>query len=319
MEPQQYGQPPQPPQYGAPIAGTPPPVGVPQYGAPPTQPQMGPPPEIKWSGLSVGGGHVPVVCFIGRLTDIVEDPRTYGLYLIERYDQVQILESPSPWPWATIDIPIKYSDKEGSGWGHHVTSAKALGLAQTAVNLAQAKAELIGKIYEMRQSEQSYGEDRITGATMKGDVWRFVRIVQPGMPQVLPQPQYAQPAGVVAVAPAPAPQPIAQVAQPIPVQQQQPQQAIAPEAIAPATVVPIPSTVVVVDLVPNPTDTPAVRAKKLLHGRALNEWLGVALMDEVIKVDSAFVGSIYDQSFILGAKASGQVVQSADGKFQVIA
>ena len=323
------------PQYPLPPAGygaPPPPPQPQQYGAPPlgVVPVNLPPAEVKWSGLQVGGGKVPVIAFIGRLTDIVEDPRQYGLYLVEKYDQVQILESPVPWPWATIDIPIKYSDRESSGWGHHVESAKVLGLATQAVNLAQAKAELVGKMYEMRQSEQSYGEDRNTGVAMKGDVWRFVRIAVPGAPQAFPQPQYAQPAPIQplpapapaavqpqpAVAPAPAPAPMpapapAPVALPV-------ADATAVPAPAPAPVVPIPAALPgVINITPAPDDTAAIRAKKLLHGRALNEWLGVALIDDKIKADPAFINTIYDQSFIVGVKASGQVAQGTDGKFVV--
>ncbi len=292
--------------------GTPPPAGVP--GQPVPGQQVMPPAEIKWSGLATGGGKVPVVCFIGRLIDIVEDPRQYGLYLMEKYDQVQILESPAPWPWATIDIPIKYSDKENSGWGHHVTSAKALGLATAATNLAMAKAELVGKIYEMRQSAQSYGENQ-AGQAMTGDVWRFVRIVQPGAPMVTPQPQYAVPP---AVAPAPVnPAALAPAAPATPAIPPAVDPAIAAALVAAA--VPLtPAVAPVINVAPDPSDTPAIRAKKLLHGRALNEFLAVALPDELLKSDPALVNSIFDGSLVLGLKSSGQVVMGPDLKFTVV-
>ena len=342
-----YGQVPATPapQYGAPIP--------PQYGAPPPVPgqpmvpfptqvaggQMMPPAEIKWSGLSTGGAFkVPVVSFIGRLTEMIEDGSSqYGLRIIEKYDQVQILESPVPWPWATIDVSIKYSDRESSGWGYHVESAKALGVAVNATSLAEAKADLIGKIYEMRQSQQSYGEDRVTHQPMQGDVWKFVRIIPAGQPTGFPQPQYVQPQPVVipapAAAPAPVPQPVAQpqppalVATPVavvaPIPTPAPVPAPTPEVVAaPVTVlapVPAPAPAGAVDLVPNLNDTAAIRAKKLLNGKALNEWLGVALIDDKIKADPSFINTIYDQSFIVGLKAQNQVVLGTDGKFQVIA
>lgn len=313
---QQYGAPPPVQQYGAPVQGAP--IGMPQ-------------PEVKWSGLSAGGGKVPVIAFIGRLTEIVEDPRSFGLYLIEKYDQVQILESPVPWPWATIDIPIKYSDRESSGWGHHVQSAKAIGLALNAMNLADAKADLIGKMYEMRQSQQSYGEDKVTGHPMTGDVWRFVRIAVPGAPQPFPQPQYAQPPTQVQPAPAPttaqpqpavapAPPPVIATA-PAPAPATAPLPTPVPDAVnaAPAPIAPPPvAPAGGIDLALLDADTAPIRAKKLLQGRALNEWLGVALIDDKIKGDPAFINTIYDQSFIVGVKASNQVTQGADGKFTVI-
>jgi len=289
---QQYGQPAQGPQYGAPAPGA------------PSMAQ----PDIKWSGLSKGGAFkVPVVAFIGRLVDMVYDSQSnFGLRIIEKYDQVQILESPAPWPWATIDLSIKYSDREESGWGRHVSSAKNIGLAQNASSLDEAKRDLVGKVYELRQKEEDYGEDSKTGQKFHGDVWRFVRIVGVGATgqfQPQPQPQYAQP----------------QYAQPVP------QQGV---GVAPAPVAaPMPAnTTPVQSQAPAglngqllPTDTAPVRAKKLLHGKALNEFLGVALLDPVIKADSAFVNSIFDQSFIVGLKASNQVVLGADGKFQVVA
>ena len=324
----QYGQPPTPQQpvapYGQPVPGQPAaPYGQPApYGAPVIGGPIGmPPAEIKWSGLEVGGQfHLPVIAFIGRLTEMLEDVTSqYGLRIVEKFDQVQILESPVPWPWATIDPSIKYSSKENSAWGHHIASAKALGLAVNAATLTEAKADLIGKIYEMRQTEQAYGEDRQTGQATRGNVWRFTRIVVPGQVQSFPQPQYAQPQPAVQPAvgqPAvgvPVAQPVTQAPTPTPaVQPAAPAVAIPAVAAAPAT-----PTAFITTL--DPSDTAAVRAKKLLHGRALNEWLGVALIDDKIKADPSFINTIYDQSFIVGLKASNQVTQGADGKFVVVA
>lgn len=284
-----------------------PPYGTPPYGPP--QPLAGPvmpPAEIKWSGLSVGGAFkIPVLAFIGRLTDMVQDPQSqFGLRIVERYDQVQILNSPVPWPWATLDLSIKYSDKEESAWGRHVSSAKSLGLAQSIATLNEAKVELVGKVYELCQKDETYGEDK-TGQTMHGDVWRFVRVVQPGAAQPFAQPQYATP----------------QVAPAAPVVPLQPQPAVAPvaPAVVPITPAPVAQPAGTFNTAPDPADTAAVRAKKLLHNRTLNEWLGVALMDDKIKADPAFINSVYDQSFIVGLKGAGQVTQNAEGKFQVIA
>lgn len=246
-------------------------------------PMGGAVPDVKWSGLSTGTNKVPVIAFIGRLVAMDYDTQSqFGLKIVEKFDQVQILESPVPWPWATIDLPIKYSEKESSGWGHHVTSAKAIGLAQNAANLDQAKAELIGKVYEMRQSTQSYGEDK-EGKAMVGDVWRFVRIVPLGGAA---QPHYAT---------------------------QAPQTAMGTPPMATAT-----PGAAHFDTNPQPTDTAPLRAKRLLHGRTLNEFLGVALIDPIIKSDAAFMNSIFDQSFIVGIKSSGQAIQGQDGKFSVV-
>jgi len=273
-------------QQGSPV---PPHYGPPSYeplvpNVPPQQPA-----EVKWGGLSKGGlFKVPVIAFIGRLADVQYDTQSqFGMRIVEKYDQVQILESLAPWPWATIDISIKYSEREDSSWGRHVSSAKALGVAQDASTFDQAKVELCGKVYELRQAEENYGEDQHTGQKFKGDVWRFVRIVGQG--------------GVALPA-----QPIQGVLQYVPPTPTTP--------VVPTTVQPT----VGFSSVLAPTDTSAVRAKKLLHGRALNEFLGVALVDSVIKADSALVNSIFDQSLIVGLKASGQVVLGPDGKFQVI-
>lgn len=312
QQPQQYGGQPQP-QYGQQVATQTPQGG---YGAGASAGPAMPAPEVKWSGLSTGGAFkVPVVAFIGRLTDIVEDfGSSFGMRLIERYDQVQILESPAPWPWATIDVSIKYSDREESGWGRHVASAKQLGIATNAPTLAAAKAELIGKIYELRQKSETYGEDSKTGNPMHGDVWRFVRVIQPGQGQAFPQPQYVQPTPVgvaqTTAAPGTPTSPPANVVQPQPAAS--PITAPAPQPS------PAPQATAGFNLVPDPSDTAAIRAKKLLHGRALNEWLGVALIDEKVKADPPFINTVYDQSFIVGLKASGQVQLGADGKFQVI-
>jgi len=242
-------------------------------------------PEPKWSGLSQGVPKLQVVAFIGRLVDTVPDTQSqiaqYGMRIVEKYDQVQILESPIPYPWATIDVSIKYSDHEDSAWGRHIASAKSLGLAVNAATLAAAKADLIGKVYELHRKDEAFGEGK-GGEQMHGDVWRFTRIVVGGIPAG----QYVPPPPATPVVPTP------------------------PAPAAPA---------VGFDATLLPTDTAPVRAKKLLHGRMLNEFLGVALPDPIIKNDPAFLNSIFDQSFIVGLKAQNQVVVGADGKFQVIA
>lgn len=277
----------------------------PGYGQPPQVPPAGA--EIKWGGLSKGGTFkVPVVAFIGRLVDMIPDSSSGPtLRIVEKYDQVQILESPVAWPWPTIDLSIKYSDREESGWGRHVGSAKVLGLAQNVASLEQAKAELIGKVYQLRQKEEDYGEDRATGQKFHGDVWRFERVLT-GAPQAPVQPQYIQP-------------PVPQVSQPpMPQQQYIPPQQVQVPASPPTATVPGPSITPTFDTRPAPTDTAPVRAKKLLDGKALNEFLGAVLVDPVAKADAGFINSIYDQSFILGLKASGQVVVGPDGKFKVV-
>lgn len=287
------GQPYQPPYQ-------PQPQGAPGYGQPPQQP-LPPPVEIKWGGLSKGGSFkVPVISFIGRLVDMIPDSSAgFALRIVEKYDQVQILESPVAWPWPTLDLSIKYSDREESGWGRHVGSAKALGLAQNVSSMEQAKAELVGKVYQLRQKEEDYGEDRATGHKFHGDVWRFERVLT-GTPQVAGQP------APVYIPPAPAPVYIP------PPQVQQPANlpGAPPAVIAPGSTF---------DTKLAPTDTAPVRAKKLLDGRALNEFLGVVLVDSVAKADAGLINSIYDQSFVLGLRASGQVVMGPDGKFKVVA
>ena len=262
----------------------------PYQGYEPSEPERREPqptmqPEIKWSGLSTGSAFkIPVQAFIGRLVSMTIDTESqYGFRIVEKYDQVQILQSPSPWPWATLDFSIKYSNREESGWGRHIASAKALGLATNAATLDEAKKELIGKTYELKQQEESYEGGRQRDQVMKGNVWRFVRVVEPSVHTT----PYVVPPVVPPVAPLPAPTVVQGV---LPID--------APNAL-------------------DPGDAPEVRAKKLLHGRTLNEWLGVALVDEKI-AGSAVVNSIYDQSLIVGLKASGQVVQDADGRFQVI-
>ncbi len=271
-------------QYGQQQSAT----SMPGYGQPamPGQGQVPSLDSLKFGLPSTTQYKVPVIGFIGRLTSVALDTQSqYGLRLVEKYDQVQILESPVAWPWATIDISIKYSDKEGSAMGRHFASAKVLGIGLSAQNVAEMTAALAGNSYELHQADESFGEDRSSGEKMHGDVWRFIRI---SSPNIQPQSTYAMPLQSVSTGPTI-------------------QQPVAPQ-----------TTVKPVDVTLLPTDTPAVRAKKLLHGRALNEFMQVALADDKVK-DPAFIGSIYDQSFIVGLKGSGQIVLGADGKFQVIA
>ncbi len=313
------------PQYGQPAyAGQQPVYAQPAPGQPPYgQPGAVAIPDIKWSGLKVGGAYkIPLTRFIGRFDGYELDTQsTFGVRVVEKYSQVQVLETTAPWPWATADVSIKYADSDNSAWGRHVGSAKTLGLALAAQSLQEAMTELVGRYFELVQAVESYGENQ-QGQPMTGDVWRFVRLVQPGATMPAAQP-VIQPAQVV--------QPIQVVAQPVvqPVvdpalaqaQAQAQAQAAAAQAAAvaqpaPVAVAPVPG---VFDTTLLPTDTPALRAKKLLQGRALNEFLGVALIDDIIKGDGAFLNSIFDQSLIVGLKSSGQVVQdAATGVFTVL-
>jgi len=249
-------------------------------------------PELKWSGLKTGGQYKsPLNKFIGRMDSYALDTQAaYGLRIVLRFSQLQVLETTAPWPWATADISVKYSDSENSGWGKLVKSAKDLGLAIQAATLQEAMNDLVGKIFEMHQSvNEHFGEDK-EGKAMLGDVWRFVRILQMGGFQ---QPAYGTPS-VPAAPPTPA-------------------------MTTPPAAQQVPAPTPQVDMTPQPTDTAAMRAKKLLHGKRLNEFLGVALIDPVIKADAAFVNSIFDQSFIVGLKASGQVALDTNtGVFTVV-
>jgi len=294
---QQYYGAPQPPQ---PMQGQQPPYQQHGYAPPQAMPS---PEQVIWSGLEQGAAaKIPLTRWIGRFDSYGFDSAFGNLRVVEKFVQVQVLETTAPWPYATCDVPIKISTKEDSGFGRHITSIKALGLTLRAKTLKEAMDELIGKTFEVVKVMESYGENR-AGEAMQGEVVRFVRIIQVGgvsmgqqqsptmmqQPQYMAQPpvmqQYAPPTPQYAPAPAPAPRPVVQ-------------------------------TTAEFDTNPSPTDTPSIRAKKLLHGKTLNEFLGVALLDDVVK-DPQFINSVFDQSFLVTLKASGQVVEEG-GIYKVV-
>jgi len=245
---------------------------VPPGYQPPTAQQM---PFPRWSGFqSAGGYRIPLLRFIGRLDGWGWDTQSqFGARVLLNFSQVQPLEMTSPYPWATATLSIKHSDKENSSWHRTVASAKELGLAVNAPTLEEAMKEMVGKLYEMRQTMgESFGEDR-EGKELHGDVWRFVRMVS-GMvpPSVFPT-------------------------------------TMAPPVVPPVAPV-VPSAQPTLDLTPATTDTAPIRAKKLLHGRNLAEFLSAVLIDPLIKEPSnaGFFNSILDRSFIAALVSSGQAV-----------
>lgn len=280
--------------------------------------------EIKWSNLDSGGVlKTPLKKFIGRFDSYKKEEHFNNLYVCYKFSNVQVLDTDAPWPYATADIYIKYSNRENSGWGKHVESVKGLGLAQTASTLDAAIADLQGKVFEVHKDIESYGTDKATGNNMQGEVFRFVRIIQPGVPQ--PQPQVQQ-------------TPVAPPSPPVqPVQTTPPQVAQVPTPVAPAmdpavlaalqaagaipamAPSPVPTTVQPTgfDLNVKPDDTPYNRALKLINGRNLNEFLGLALTDDRIKSDDEFVKSIYNSGFVNSAKHAGQIVEE-NGIYKVV-
>jgi hypothetical protein len=279
MPNQQYAN-----QYGAPQQPyQPQPQPVPlQYGQPPSV--VSGPPEVKWSGLQTGGGFKsPLGRFMGLLAGHVYDTQAkFGMRVVLKFVQVQVMETTAPWPWPEAEVSVKYSDSEGSAWGKLVKSAKDLGLAIQAQSFDEAMKDLTGKFYEMVHTpNESFGEDK-DGKPMLGDVWRFARVLQPMAAQPQMQQQYA------------------------PVQQQMAPAPVGMQPQAQVQVVQQAQPVVTGGLDPN--DSAPIRAKKLLNGKNLASFLGVALTDPVIKApqNAAFINTIFDQSFIAGLKASGQ-------------
>ena len=250
---------------------------VPPGYQPPAQ-QM---PSPRWSGFQPAGGYrISLLRFIGKLDSWGWDTQSqFGARVLLNFSQVQPLEMTSPYPWATATLSIKHSDRENSAWQRLTASARELGFgANIAIDdpraFEKAMGEMMGRLYEMRQTTgESFGEDR-EGKELHGDVWRFVRVVT-GM---VPPSAFSAP-----------------MAPPV-----------APPAVAPV----VPPAQPTLDLTPTPTDTAPIRAKKLLHGRNLAEFLSAVLIDPVIKdpTNAGLFNSILDRSFMAALVSNGQVV-----------
>jgi hypothetical protein len=314
-------------------------------------------PTVKWSGLTKGN-KLPINRAIGTMQRFYYDTQSqYGLRVVFVMGDPgwQILASDAPWTERSMEISIKYSEKENSAWGEFVGSAKSLHLAEQAMTMEAAAGDLMGKCFEVEQVEKDYGEQKEgdqKGTTMKGSVWHLLRIVplaanpvntQQFVPPGFPAPQATvtswpvSPDGRWKLNPSsnqwepnnPIPPP-APAAPPVPVAPPVPQMPPIPPAPPMAPPVPVaPMAPPIPPAIPGtfdsslkPDDTPHIRAKKLLHGQTVNGFMGLALIDPIVKSDQQLVNAIFSQSWFIGLKSSNptQVSQDAQsGKYTVLA
>lgn len=290
----------------------------------------------SWRGLT-GGGATPVAEFLGTVASWALATNQYGQAVVFKIHQAQILHSDTPYPYAELDLSIRYSESQNSGWGKFGESiAAAFGISMEALDIDG----LIGQVIHcVRHDNFTFFVDR-QGVPAVGSFWELVTLVQPGQ-QVASI--YAQvnaaaavnPNGTSAQAPAVPPAPGTPPAPPTAMQPQIPTP-IVPQPAAPVTP-PITNPVVGVPATPpvppaaavpvaTPTPMPAAPdgsgaenvAKQLLHGKTLSDFYREAMQNQDIRANPVLSQAILMQTYVEGLKQQGVASENSDGTYSIV-
>lgn len=284
----------------------------------------------SWRGLQ-GGGTTPVGEFVGTVGSWGLAQSQYGQQVVFKINQAQILHTDTPFPYAELDLSIKYSEAQNSGWGKFGESiARALGISMEVLDIDQ----LIGQVIHcVRNDNYTFFVDK-SGQAAIGSYWELVQFVQPGtsVPSIfaqknpvtgvppnsnsaaavppMPPPALATPSNpgiptpVIPTVPIPAPIPVPVVPVAVP---------LAPP-VAPA--VPVPATPVI-PTAPDGNNAEEV-AKQLLHGKTLSEFYRDAMQNPEIRANPSISQAIVMQAYVEGLKAQGVATENPDGTFSVV-
>ena len=292
--------------------------------------------QIPGFSNMVDGGRIPVAEFIGLYESWKLTETQFGQAIVLHFSNCQVMESDAPWPYAEIDLQIRYSNNLRSGYGLFGESlASALGMPRESCDLEVTKNYFL---HIVREDEHIYGQNQQTGEPMKGLVWHVVQAVTPGsaapvpvrhqlyppkvMPAVVAGVQGVQPTvgqGAAPVAPAQvAPQPpvATQPAVAPPIQQPTTVPVAPPPTTQPVVQVPPVNQPVVTDVVV--TATPEIRALELLNGKDRDTWTREVMNDQSIRGDATLFNAILNNQWLSMMMNSGRVVQNADGTFLVV-
>ncbi len=299
-----------------------------------TQPQsVQPMQKPSWRGLQ-GGGQTPVGEFVGTVGSWSLAQGQFGQQVVFKIHSAQILHTDTPFPYAELDLSIKYSESQNSGWGKFGESiARVLGISMEVLDIDQ----LIGQtIHCVRNDNFTFFVDK-AGQAAIGSYWELVQMVQPGQsipsiyaqknaggalgpatnpngtpaipiaPPITPPtaPVPAIPTPIVPTAPAPVTTPIATQPTPVPI----------PE--------PVPAVVPATPAQPAPVVTPDGSnaeqvAKQLLHGKTLSEFYRDTMQNPEIRANPTVSQSIVMQTYVEGLKAQGVVTENPDGTYSVL-
>lgn len=299
----------------------------------------------SWQGLKAPMQfNNPVEEVVGQFVDWRLEPDAFmNNQIIFRLSSCQIINSDVPYPYPDWEMAIKFSEHEVSAWGFFgVSVAEALGMDINLLDIDLLK----GRWAHIFRTPHDYGPNKEkeispgVPARMIGQVYRIVRIIQPGetVASVKPAPTQAMatPAiatGGVVLAPTPTQvaMPAAQVMGTVPAVQPplMPNGALStPEALAvsevvgaPADTLPWEAPVVPVQATAEPPvsdQTPEQRALELLHGKDMASFFQVAIPDPIIRTDAGLVNAIMSGVFVQTKITSGQVLLNVDGSHTVV-
>ncbi len=308
---------------------------------PQAQPGIQPMQKPSWRGLT-GGGATPVAEFVGQVGSWGLATNQFGQQVVFKIQQAQILHSDTPYPYAELDLSIRYSESQNSGWGKFGESvATSFGVSMEALDIDG----LIGQtIHCVRHDNYTFFVDR-QGVPAVGSYWEMVSLVQPGQ-QVASIYAQVNPAGALVTAP----NPNGTLAMPPPMVPQiptpmapQPPPAMVPVATQPAPIPPVPVAPVVPVAAPIPTPivpappvaivAPAILvapvgppdgsgaetvAKQLLHGKTLSDFYREAMQSEAIRANPTLSQSILMQTYVESLKQQGVAIENADGTYSVV-
>lgn len=287
MSPQQGGMGAAPPMQGAP----PMPNQMGQQQQPPPLPEWWNTGIPSWQNMTMGQQKSPLLEFIGTLLKVEPEQNNFGRVVINMtFGSVQVVDSEIVYTDSEAVLGVNYSESWNSGFGKLGRSFEQM--LQMDPKTFTMK-DLIGYSFRMKRTpNETFGQNRVTGEPMQGDVWRCTQVMSG--PGVAPQQQAQQ--QPVAQQPPPPPQPI-------PTQQ-------------PAAMAPIPPATPVVAEAPS-TKELEDRALSMANGKTEGDFFNAVMVDPVLKENQEFISRVVNRQFLAEMIGNGRLIVNADGTHSV--
>jgi hypothetical protein len=120
--------------------------------------------------LKRGGGGTVLREFVADLNNVANKQEYNQLRMLLQFTRPEIIEvTPgSTYDQQMIELSIKYSDRDNSGWGKFVDSLTAMGVEDLL--------DLKGHRLRLKASMEAFGQNQETKEKIEGLVWRLLEI-----------------------------------------------------------------------------------------------------------------------------------------------
>lgn len=136
--------------------------------------------QPTWRNLKTSsGGGLPIEEFVGDCKSWGVAPDNFqNMSLNMSFENIEVHQSDTPWPYPECVISIKLSDVKNSGWGKFGESlALVLNVDINDIDIDKLSGQ---RCHLVRHKGVHYGTNRTTKEEILGNAWELVAFIPPG-------------------------------------------------------------------------------------------------------------------------------------------